>query len=457
MPSGRLVAGEVARAAETSGRKTTPGAFKIYKDGTLFYAENLLGGADITPNANAIALTNSALLAMPNGGTAYFMASADKYTDGGAGTILTIPPSTGKVFRLIGEGMTYFAHQSSPNNKSSVIIEGSGPQVLQGPQGTIGTPVSSNIGALIIEGIEFQHNRVIGDNDAGLIIGRINTVFMRNVSVRVKEFDEITAPPVPHSNSFGIRDGTDSLGVQYGSMNHHRYDQIYILGYGEGLSLQTDHTLVTDLHVTNCSQMGVGIGGSGTATSIRHVIMNVTSFNCAGSVIKIGRVREDPPNPSFHGVVLMGIVEEKNWPAAGAKLAMLNNVSGLPCVFILPIRGADSVGDATGDLTRTTIIPIAAPNYTILRGDAANKLSSTFAIDSTGVKTVTVAHSLGYTPNIEDCYLTVLQVTAVDDWAFNMVKITATDATNVTAKVNVSTASATAGATARLGLRVGKA
>lgn len=37
----------------------------------------------------------------------------------------------------------------------------------------------------------------------------------------------------------------------------------------------------------------------------------------------------------------------------------------------------------------------------------------------------------------------------------NMLKVTATDATNVTAKINVSTASATGGATAKLGLRVG--
>lgn len=85
----------------------------------------------------------------------------------------------------------------------------------------------------------------------------------------------------------------------------------------------------------------------------------------------------------------------------------------------------------------------------------ANKLSYTFAIDSTGIKTVTIAHSLDITPTVQDCYLTVVQNTTVDDWTYNMLKIVSTDAKNVTVKINVSTASATVGATAKLGLRVG--
>jgi hypothetical protein len=87
---------------------------------------------------------------------------------------------------------------------------------------------------------------------------------------------------------------------------------------------------------------------------------------------------------------------------------------------------------------------------------ANDVLSGTFAIDSTGVKTVTITHGLAVTPNVEDCYLTVVQNTAVDDWAFNLLKVTATSSTTVTAKINVSTASATGSATAKLGLKVGK-
>lgn len=85
-----------------------------------------------------------------------------------------------------------------------------------------------------------------------------------------------------------------------------------------------------------------------------------------------------------------------------------------------------------------------------------NVLSSTFAIDSTGLKTVTIPHGLAVTPNKEDIVLTVIEETNVDNWGYNLLKVDSVDATNVVAKIYVSTRSTTAGATARLSLRVGK-
>lgn len=82
-----------------------------------------------------------------------------------------------------------------------------------------------------------------------------------------------------------------------------------------------------------------------------------------------------------------------------------------------------------------------------------NVLSGTFLIDAAGLRTVTIAHGLDYTPAKEHCQLTVVEESNVDDWAYNLLKIDTVDATNVTAKINVSTASATGAATARLALR----
>lgn len=84
-----------------------------------------------------------------------------------------------------------------------------------------------------------------------------------------------------------------------------------------------------------------------------------------------------------------------------------------------------------------------------------NVISGTFAVDSIGIKIVTIPHGLNIVPNVQDCCLTVIQNTAVDDWAYNMIKVVLTDATNVTVKINISTASKTVGATAKLALRVG--
>src|SRR3990167_11023737 len=81
-------------------------------------------------------------------------------------------------------------------------------------------------------------------------------------------------------------------------------------------------------------------------------------------------------------------------------------------------------------------------------------LSGTFAIDSMGIKTVTVAHGLVYSPALQDCQLTVVEETNVDDWTYNLLKVESVDATNIVAKINVSTASGTGGATAKLALHL---
>lgn len=85
----------------------------------------------------------------------------------------------------------------------------------------------------------------------------------------------------------------------------------------------------------------------------------------------------------------------------------------------------------------------------------SNILSNVFDISSTGLKMLTIVHGLDIIPNVQDCYLTVVQNTIVDDWAYDMIKIVSTDVKNVTVKINISKASATVGATAKLALRVG--
>lgn len=89
-----------------------------------------------------------------------------------------------------------------------------------------------------------------------------------------------------------------------------------------------------------------------------------------------------------------------------------------------------------------------------LRWGDASVLSSTFAIDSTGVRTVNIDHGLHGTPALGGIQLTVVQETAVDDWAFNMLKVVSVSAAQVVAKINVSTASMTVGSTARLAARI---
>ena len=83
-------------------------------------------------------------------------------------------------------------------------------------------------------------------------------------------------------------------------------------------------------------------------------------------------------------------------------------------------------------------------------------LSAGFLIDGVAVITVTIAHGLAVTPALQDCSLTVVEDTNVDDWGYEFVKVESVGAANVVAKVGVTNASATGAATAKLALRVGK-
>ena len=102
-------------------------------------------------------------------------------------------------------------------------------------------------------------------------------------------------------------------------------------------------------------------------------------------------------------------------------------------------------GGANGALTIAASSGITA---------ATTLLSADFAIDGIAVVTVTTAHGLSSTPNIQDVQLTVSESTNVDDWAYGFVKVESVDATNVVAKVSILAASLTVGAKAKLNILV---
>ena len=115
------------------------------------------------------------------------------------------------------------------------------------------------------------------------------------------------------------------------------------------------------------------------------------------------------------------------------------------------ILGGQSIGNVVGEL----LLPTGTNVVKDLQGYVTenNVLSPAFAIDGVAVVTVTIPHGLSITPVAEDCQLTVVEDTNVDDWAAGYVKVESVGAVNVVAKVNVTTASATGGATAKLLLR----
>ncbi|MPZ19551.1 MAG: hypothetical protein GEV06_16770 [Luteitalea sp.] len=82
------------------------------------------------------------------------------------------------------------------------------------------------------------------------------------------------------------------------------------------------------------------------------------------------------------------------------------------------------------------------------------KLSGTFELDSTGLKTVTIAHGLAKTPLLLQVVASLSLETAVTDFVVDFMRVHSVDATNVGLRVQVGTASATGGALGRVNVHV---
>lgn len=73
---------------------------------------------------------------------------------------------------------------------------------------------------------------------------------------------------------------------------------------------------------------------------------------------------------------------------------------------------------------------------------------TSFAVDSIGKKTISITHGLGFTPSVSDVSMSLARSTVVDDYVIDWVRVAGASSTVFTVEVNVSTASASAGAEA---------
>lgn len=106
------------------------------------------------------------------------------------------------------------------------------------------------------------------------------------------------------------------------------------------------------------------------------------------------------------------------------------------------IIGGSCTGNTTAFINSGSSIAVASVSgfrtYSTVVGVAA--------IDSTGLKTVTIPHTLAVTPSTKDVSVTLRRNTNVGDWVCGFYNVVSCDATNVVIQLRVTAASATAGA-----------
>lgn len=252
------------------------------------------------------------------------------------------------------------------------------------------------------------------------------------VGIRFRE-GEIAAP-----NGLGAHDSslsqfhvvgassTSTLGV-YVAARHVTIGPGHITGTHQGVDLIEGYAQLTGVVARGCVQYGFRFRTSGTTADFSTASGCVASSCATGFRIEVPNIRLE--RCTAHGNSGYGI----DISNAGATDTVL--------------RDCDLASNTTANVRDTGVNTHAAN----VRGwKTRSTISTDLAIDSTGSKTATIAHGLALAPNVNDVRLSLVRVTAVADHGFAFLWCEGADATNVTVRLRVSTASATAGATVRV-------
>jgi hypothetical protein len=217
------------------------------------------------------------------------------------------------------------------------------------------------------------------------------------------------------TNSVGARVGTRYAGLRDG----------YVTGCADGYSLSDPDCRFSDLIAEE------------NATGFRFW-QNSGAGVEADIACLVGLIARDNTQNGF----VYDSVDELTVLGADARNNAIGHDIRSGCTNIR-ILGGSATGNSSSNITDNGTNSVIE-NVSGFRTKSIR--SGTAAIDSTGVKTVTIAHGLNVTPGINDVSLTLRLNTNVSDWTYGLLIVHGVDATNVTVKLNVTAASATGGA-----------
>ena len=388
-------------------------SYLIFTDGTTTYAKNCETGAVSYSGTSSAVIIQQAIdaLGSVNGGTVYIAAGTYTISD----NIII----NGHSVNLVGAG-----RQATLLNINTVgkTIEINGKNRVTLRDFTVGF-TTTNLGtAITILGTSFYPtlDRVniagvgttsgtVNDGNTGLYIsgavlgGRYYMVDVRDIQTGVKV--EVTASSAPNANSFfglTVR-GTGTAIKTIGNAGHE------LSSFGiHGLLIENWGTRALDLDTE---------------------MLLIEDFHVENAYT--------PLNPAIHTTSRV------------EKLMMYEGIVTL---------GGQPTFDSTS--VKPSMLRLEGWNNAVF----AKSSSGTFAVDSTGSKTVTIAHGVSMitingvtvSPTINDVRVAVAKNTNVSDWEVDAPIVQSIDSTNVVVRVNVRVASGTVGATGLITLQVGE-
>jgi hypothetical protein len=220
-------------------------------------------------------------------------------------------------------------------------------------------------------------------------------------------------------------DATTSHGIRAITRDT-RIENCVITDFTNGLSVTSVDCSYKGLYIKSCD-VGARLWGSGGTEADSSTFEGCT-FRSNGT----GVVADSVDEVAFMGCHIRG-----------------NTGTGLDirsgCTNIQYIGGSISGnGTNVSDLGTSTRMSNISGYRTF------NKVQGSFDLTSTSVQTITVAHGLPFTPNIDDITIQEQLNTDVGDYTIRWMKVYNPDATNVVAKLALSGGSGTGGATSNL-------
>jgi len=268
-------------------------------------------------------------------------------------------------------------------------------------------------------------------------------------------------------------------------------ERVEVADFGGNIGIWIHGGNVENIHLYSCKADGSNIANSiGIQIGTDEAVGAIAHFSITGlEVSRCGLYGLWVANGTFGDITNIGgedmadtagvRITGQNINLRGGQIATPNNAIGVDINFGVQNSVQDIYMEGTGVGDTGYMIRAGATDTRIERGrifnyatpvndggtgtrfkgitgyvTEGNVLSPAFAIDGVAVITVTIPHGLDITPTVQDCQLSIVEDTDVDDWAYGYAKVESVGAVNVVAKVNVTTASATGGATAKLALRV---
>jgi len=447
--------------------------YAVFRDGSTYYAKNGTTGEIVYSGTNASEIGNNVVNGLPSIGGAVSFAAAEYEMDSPIVIVGGGPTPPTKTIKISGAGRfaTIFKATTATNmfevsNGASVVLEYFYIDMNnKNGHGIVGL----NSGASFDR--SFQKSYIHDIEIRGVVSGYW-CMYLTNIYI-TNTWDNLYL----RSGGGGIYMECDSVG--YGN-NH--FGNIMVSLYGnDGIGVKLFKNAVA-FSLNSWERLHIDGGSAGGASGNLALELDGSNYNSfsyleiehAKYCVKMGETQSTHGNTILSGYFY---VEETDGVmfnlTANAKRNTMQNVFcsakvGADVTLIYD-RNTDTNaanryynlnGYSTGFLATGSYVNRTNDDACLLYGQmlhrkAQNPIAGgSFAIDSTGIRTVTITHALCLAPPLEGCQATLIRNVAsypdVSDWDAHVIEIFNSTITTIMVRINVTSASATGSATAKI-------